>query len=103
MSLRTPTAFALVTALGAALSMAAPVAHAREGADKEKCYGVAMAGKNDCGGKASSCAGTSKKDHDGTAWKYVPKGTCTTLKSSTSPTGLGQLKEFESKPMSKKS
>jgi len=102
MSLRTPTALALVTALGAALSIAAPV-HAGEGADKEKCYGVAMAGKNDCGGKGNSCAGTSKQEHDGMAWKYVPKGTCTTLKSNTSPTGFGQLKEFEGKATPKKS
>jgi uncharacterized membrane protein len=102
MSMRTPTAFALVTALGAALSIAAP-AHAGEGADKEKCYGVAMAGKNDCGGKGNSCAGSSKKDHDGMAWKYVPKGTCVTLKSKTSPTGYGQLKEFDGKAMDKKS
>lgn len=102
MSLLTPTALALVTALGAALSLAAPV-QAGEGADKEKCYGVAMAGKNDCGGKGNSCSGTSKKDHDGMAWKYVPKGTCTTLQSKTSPTGFGQLSEFEAKPMSKKS
>ena len=102
MSLRTPTAFALVTALGAALSLAAPV-QAAEGADKEKCYGVSMAGKNDCGGKANSCAGSSKKDHDGMAFKYVPKGTCTTLKSKTSPTGFGQLVEFEGKPAERKS
>ena len=102
MSLRTPTAFALVTALGAALSLAAPV-QAGEGADKEKCFGVAMAGKNDCGGKANSCAGNSKKDHDGMAWKYVPKGTCTTVKSTTSPTGFGQLAEFKEKPMEEKS
>ncbi len=47
-------------------------------AEKEKCYGVAMAGKNDCGGKYSkhSCAGQSTMDKDGNDWKYVEKGSC---------------------------
>ena len=41
----------------------------------EKCYGVSMAGKNDCAaGPGTSCAGTSKKDYQGNAWKHVPEG-----------------------------
>ncbi|HEX5629642.1 MAG TPA: DUF2282 domain-containing protein [Usitatibacteraceae bacterium] len=56
---------------------------------KERCYGVSMAGKNDCAaGPGTSCAGTSKKDYQGNAWKYVPKGTCTAIKT---PTGMGSL------------
>lgn len=48
---------------------------------KEKCFGVAMAGKNDCAaGPGTTCAGTSKVDYQGNAWKYVAKGTCTTMK-----------------------
>lgn len=44
---------------------------------KEKCYGVAMAGKNDCAaGPGTTCAGTSKVDFQGNAWKYVDAGTC---------------------------
>jgi uncharacterized membrane protein len=55
----------------------------------EKCYGVSMAGKNDCAaGPGTSCAGTSKKDYQGNAWKQVPKGTCTSIKT---PTGMGSL------------
>jgi uncharacterized membrane protein len=42
----------------------------------EKCYGIAKAGKNDCQTATSSCAGTSKKDHEASAWLSVPKGTC---------------------------
>ena len=42
----------------------------------EKCYGVSKAGKNDCQTATSSCAGTSKKDHEASAWISVPKGTC---------------------------
>lgn len=42
----------------------------------EKCYGIAKAGKNDCQTRASSCAGTSKRDGQADAWIYVPEGTC---------------------------
>ena len=62
----------------------------------EKCYGVSMAGKNDCAaGPGTSCAGTSKSDHQANAWKYVAAGTCTKTASKTSPTGKGQLAAFE--------
>jgi len=44
--------------------------------ESEKCYGIARAGKNDCQTANSSCAGTSKRDKQGDAWIYVPKGTC---------------------------
>lgn len=42
----------------------------------EKCYGIAKAGKNDCGSGKTSCAGSSKADSDKSAWISVPKGTC---------------------------
>lgn len=62
--------------------------------EKEKCYGVSMAGKNDCAaGPGTSCAGTSKMDYQGNAWKYVAKGTCTTMKT---PKGMGSTKEIKS-------
>jgi len=64
-------------------------------ASKEKCYGISLAGYNDCAaGPGTSCAGSSKKDYQGNAWKLVPKGTCTTIESPSSPTGHGQLKAF---------
>jgi uncharacterized membrane protein len=47
--------------------------------DHEKCYGITRAGKNDCQTANSSCAGTSKRDKQGDAWIYVPKGTCEKL------------------------
>ncbi|MES2935079.1 MAG: DUF2282 domain-containing protein [Pseudomonadota bacterium] len=52
-------------------------AHAAD-AEKEKCYGVAKAGKNDCATATGShsCAGQSKVDNDVNEWKYVAKGTC---------------------------
>lgn len=47
-------------------------------AGKEKCYGIAKAGKNDCASATGthSCAGQSKADNDANDWKYVAKGTC---------------------------
>jgi uncharacterized membrane protein len=61
---------------------------------KERCYGVALKGHNDCAaGAGTSCAGTSKVDYDGTIWKYVPKGTCETMKT---PNGMGSLKPGKS-------
>ncbi len=50
------------------------------GANMEKCYGVAKAGKNDCkAGAGTSCAGSSTVDGQGDAWMYVAKGTCEKL------------------------
>nr|WP_315245619.1 DUF2282 domain-containing protein [uncultured Albidiferax sp.] len=85
----------LALALGSALAMAAAPAAA---ADKERCYGVSMAAKNDCAaGAGTTCAGTSKTDYQANAWKYVPAGTCETMKSPTSPTGMGQKMAFTAK------
>lgn len=92
----TMSAVALAAALGAALSMAAAPAAAEEGADKDKCYGVALKGKNDCAaGPGTTCAGTAKVDYQGNAWKYVPKGTCEQTAAPKSPTGFGQLQAFK--------
>lgn len=71
---------ALAAAVGLALTGAALTAAPAIAADKEKCFGVAMAGKNDCAaGPGTTCAGTSKVDYQGNSWKYVEKGTCTTM------------------------
>lgn len=48
--------------------------------DTEKCYGVAMAGQNDCAaGPGTTCAGASTVDYQGDAWKAVPAGTCLSM------------------------
>jgi len=60
----------------------------------EKCYGIAMAGKNDCkAGAGTTCAGTSKVDYQRNAFKEVPAGTCITIKT---PKGTGSLTEIKS-------
>jgi uncharacterized membrane protein len=51
--------------------------------DKEKCYGIAKAGANDCSTGAHSCAGQSKTDNDPVEWKYTAKGTCKDMKGMT--------------------
>jgi uncharacterized membrane protein len=85
-----------------ALALAALAAGAAQAQDKgasikgekERCYGVSLAGKNDCqAGPGTTCAGTSKTDYQGNAWKYVAKGTCTTMKT---PTGMGSLAPIKS-------
>lgn len=81
------TAIALA-ALASGAALAQDKKEMKEGA-MEKCYGVSLAGKNDCAaGPGTSCAGTSKKDYQGNAWKHVPKGTCTSIKT---PKGMGSL------------
>ena len=68
----------LATALATALSAGSVlVSTDAVAASKEKCFGVALAGKNDCAaGAGTTCAGTSKVDFQGNSWKYVAEGTC---------------------------
>lgn len=81
-------AAALAGSFAAALTIAASPA-AAQSPDKERCYGVSKAGKNDCAaGPGTTCAGTSKVDYQGNAWTYVPKGTCAAMKT---PKGQGSL------------
>ena len=84
---------ALAAATLAALSTQALAADDKAAGDKnmanEKCYGVSLAGKNDCAaGPGTTCAGTSKVDYQGNSFKMVAKGTCTTIKT---PKGSGSL------------
>lgn len=72
-----------------AISAAATAANAEAAKPMEKCFGVSLAGKNDCkAGAGTSCAGTSKVDYQGNAWKLVKAGTCTSIKT---PRGNGSL------------
>ncbi|MEH6663988.1 MAG: DUF2282 domain-containing protein [Brevundimonas sp.] len=84
-------AAALMT-VGGAAAFAQSGEQAAEGAQRgemERCYGVSRAGQNDCAaGPGTSCAGTSTRDWQGNAWKYVPKGTCTSIET---PRGRGSL------------
>ncbi len=75
----------LCTALLAAMTSTAAIADTGKSdaqqQEREKCYGVAKAGKNDCAAKDKShaCAGQAKKDADTNTWVYVPAGLCEKL------------------------
>lgn len=79
----------LAGSLASALAAIATPATAEEA--KEKCYGIAMKGQNDCAaGPGTTCAGTSKIDYQQNAFKLVPKGTCLSMKT---PAGHGMLEQ----------
>jgi len=62
-------------------------------ADEEKCFGVALAGENDCAaGPGTTCAGTSTVDYQGNAWSLVPAGTCAEIET---PLGNGSLEPID--------
>jgi uncharacterized membrane protein len=87
-------AFASGTALAQDKMMMEKSMKEMAGGKVEQCFGVAMAGKNDCAaGPGTTCAGTSKVDYQGNAFKLVPKGTCTTMKT---PKGMGSLTAIKS-------
>ena len=72
---------AILTSAALATILASAVVPEANAASKEKCYGIAQAGQNDCGNLAGthSCAGQSKLDNDPGEWKLVAKGTCKSL------------------------
>ena len=63
-----------------ASALAAVVAPAANAADKEKCYGIAMKGQNDCAAGKHDCAGKSTMSYDKMSFKLVPVGTCAGMK-----------------------
>jgi uncharacterized membrane protein len=72
---KTSKSFAVASAVAAALTAAATMPAAA--ATKEKCYGVSLAGQNDCAaGPGTTCAGSSTVDYQGNAWTLVDAGTC---------------------------
>lgn len=65
-----------LAAIAVALIATSTIAHA-DAPKQEKCFGIALVGKNDCkAGAGTSCAGTSTVNYQGNAWKYVNAGTC---------------------------
>lgn len=78
-----------LSGLASGAAMAADKTKASAKPAMEKCFGVSLAGKNDCAaGPGTSCAGTSTVDYQGNAWKMVKAGTCVSIKT---PKGAGSL------------
>lgn len=87
------TSLVLAASIASALGAIATSAYADD-MSKEKCFGVAMKGQNDCkAGAGTTCAGTSSMDYQGNSFKLVPTGTCTSMKL---PGGrMGSLEELK--------
>jgi uncharacterized membrane protein len=83
---------ALTTALASLATEAAAMPKPPE-PTKDKCFGIALRGDNDCAaGAGTTCAGTSQADYQGNAWKYVEKGSC---ESIATPQGHGSLRPIK--------
>lgn len=94
---RRTASLAIAGSLLTALSMVGLPAQAD--GEKEKCFGIALAGQNDCASAGSnSCAGQSTADYDKAAWKLVPKGSCETtmIKLPDGTERAGSLTPIES-------
>ena len=86
-TIKLATAVFTLAALTSGIAMAQNMPAAKTAV--EKCYGVSMAGQNDCkAGEGTTCAGTAKMDYQTNSWKNVPAGTCTSIKT---PKGHGSL------------
>lgn len=92
MNSRTALLALVATSITSAMTLAAQPAQAQD-SGKEKCFGVSLKGQNDCAaGAGTTCAGSSKVDYQGDAWKYVAKGSCESMKT---PLGNGSLKPIK--------
>ena len=86
-----PLALPLAASLATALSLAGGHATAQT-ASMEKCFGVSLAGQNDCAaGPGTTCAGTSTVDWQGNAWTLVPAGTCTGIELPAKDDGTARM------------
>ena len=64
--------------------------------DQVKCYGVSLAGENDCAaGPGTTCAGTSKVDYQGNAWTLVDAGTCEEMELPAMAAGTARMGSLE--------
>ncbi len=89
------SALASVMALGLPAGADAASHAMKEGKDKEKCFGIAKAGQNDCANLSGthSCAGQSKLDNDAGEWKYVAQGTCKAMKGLSADEAKAKAKK----------
>ena len=85
---------AVAGAVAAALAAHTSTATAQDA--KEKCFGVSVAGANDCAaGPGTTCAGTSKVDYQGNAWTLVDAGTCTEIDLPEMADGTARMGSLE--------
>ena len=84
-------------ALAASVATAvAGLAHTAQAQAQEKCFGVSLAGENDCAaGPGTTCAGTSTVDYQGNAWTLVPAGTCEEMTITDASDGVERMGSLE--------
>ena len=83
----------LATAVASAIAGLATTASA---AGDVKCFGVSLAGANDCAaGPGTTCAGTSTVDYQGNAWTLVPAGSCETMELPAAADGMARMGSLE--------
>jgi uncharacterized membrane protein len=88
-------ALPLAASLATALTLAAGHAQAQS-AEMEKCYGISLAGQNDCAaGPGTSCAGSSVVDYQGNAWTFVAAGTCAEVEVPAMADGTPRMGSLE--------
>ena len=81
---------------GAVATALAGLATSAAAEGDEKCFGVALAGANDCAaGAGTTCAGTSTVDYQGNSWTLVPAGTCVTLELPVAADGTARMGSLE--------
>jgi len=85
----------LSSALASAVALGLVGQVSAEEKGKEKCFGIAKAGQNDCANLSGShsCAGLSKADNGPEDWKYVAKGTCKDMKGMTAEEAKAKVKK----------
>jgi uncharacterized membrane protein len=86
----------LAAAGAVAAAFAAHFAAPAAAQEMEKCFGVSLAGQNDCAaGPGTTCAGTSTVDYQGNAWTLVPAGTCTAMELPAQADGTARQGSLE--------
>ncbi|SFA95135.1 Uncharacterized membrane protein [Poseidonocella pacifica] len=84
---------AVAGAIAAAFAASGTAATAQA---QEKCFGVSLAGENDCAaGPGTTCAGTSKVDYQGNAWTLVEAGTCAEIELPAMADGSDRMGSLE--------
>ena len=90
------TAKTLAVAGAVAAALATQIATPSHAQSKEKCYGVSLAGENDCAaGPGTTCSGTSTVDYQGNAWTLVDAGTCADIELPAMADGKARMGSLE--------
>jgi len=90
---KTTTTLALTASIATAIAGLSTAAHAQA---NEKCFGISLAGENDCAaGPGTTCAGSSTVDYQGNAWKFVAAGTCVTMEKEAGADGMARMGSLE--------